>query len=284
MRADQYSVQFGYRATDGTYYFQPTAGKPKTSLWTWNYHRGNDRPCPVGTPLYIGGVLAGWTGRSGRVSGPHLHSGAFRGSSDIDPGPFEFKPGVVVVVGEDSVNGKYIKVDVGGGVIVNYLHLLTINVSTGQRLQGGSMGYNPNEGDVRNILGELWGRAPNPEDYGYTKQNWHDFVYNILAAYPWQNRKQDFNRALALAEQNRINAETAGSIAGIRGDALNNIAAALGIAQNPDATVLANQIVARIADLQRSAGAADLIAKERAEEVETGNRFLRWIGQILSRN
>lgn len=53
-----------------------------------------------------------------------------------------------------------------------------------------------NRGDVDNILRELWGREPNPEDYGYTNMNWKEFIYNALAAYPWNDRKKAFAKAV----------------------------------------------------------------------------------------
>lgn len=170
----------------------------------------------------------------------------------------------------------------------------------------------PNNGDVDNILGELWGRAPNPEDYGYTQQSWHDFIYNALAAYPYQNRKADY----ADAVQKRKGYDTVLGIAETRSANFQRICDALGIQRQPNEQVTTDLIVAKIQglleavasigalqaqiaelserptqkeldDLKKAADDANAKAQalqnEKAEAEKTGNAFMRWLGDQLNK-
>ncbi|THG30668.1 M23 family metallopeptidase [Naasia lichenicola] len=136
MIANDFPVTFGYRATDGVFY------GPKGSVG--KYHRGNDRACPVGTPIVIGGVIIGYTGNTGVTGGPHLHIQAgtdIACQKDIDPTPYEFQPGTVVAVGIGSQWGNYVTVRVGDSY-VTYCHLSSVATFVGQELttsRGGSM-------------------------------------------------------------------------------------------------------------------------------------------------
>lgn len=127
MSAANYTVNFGYKAQDG-YYYGPSGIVGK-------YHRGNDRPCPTGTPIIISGVTIGLTGATGLASGPHLHTQACTAGSnyanDLDPGPYEFKNGTVISAGWHSQFGNHIVIRVGG-VDITYAHLSKINVQVGQ--------------------------------------------------------------------------------------------------------------------------------------------------------
>lgn len=128
---------------------------------------------------------------------------------------------------------------------VAYITRRSINSMSGiLRFKGANM--NPNKGDVDNILGEVWGRAPNPEDYGYTNQSWHDFVYNMLAAYPWQNRKAAFNKANADAAQAKKDAASNLGVAEIRSANFQKICDAVGVTRLPDEQKTTNLIVAEI--------------------------------------
>jgi hypothetical protein len=136
--AADYPVTFGYKAQDGKYY------GPNGSVGF--YHRGNDRACPSGTPIVIGGVTIGQTGATGIVSGPHLHTQACTANSsyadDFDPGPYEFKPGTVIVAGGHSQFGNRIVIRVGGADIT-YAHLSKINVQVGQEVGNVSSSQTP---------------------------------------------------------------------------------------------------------------------------------------------
>jgi len=168
----------------------------------------------------------------------------------------------------------------------------------------------PNSGDVDNILGELWGRPPNPEDYGFTNGNWHDFIYGALGAYPYKDRMADY----ADAVQKREGYNTALGIAEIRSANFQRICDALSITRLPDENKTTDQIVAKIKAMQEimstianlklqiealsarptqeqydklKATAEDANAKalalqeEKVQAEKTGNAFIRWIGGLF---
>lgn len=131
--ARDYNITFGYRATDGYYYgANGIVGK---------YHRGNDRPCPSGTPIVISGVTLGLTGATGLVSGAHLHTQVCTAgrnyADDFDPAPFEFKDGTVITADYHSQFGNRVVLRVGN-IDITYAHLSKINVQVGQKI-GGSL-------------------------------------------------------------------------------------------------------------------------------------------------
>lgn len=132
MTARDYRVTFGYGAKDGYYYGPNGIVGP--------YHRGNDRPCPNGTPIVIGTTTIGKTGNTGLSGGPHLHTQAGTDKAcqnTIDPTPYDFKPGTVVATGWGNAWGNYITIQVGTRYIT-YAHLSHISVRTGQKV-GGTM-------------------------------------------------------------------------------------------------------------------------------------------------
>lgn len=170
----------------------------------------------------------------------------------------------------------------------------------------------PNSGDVDNILGELWGRKPNPEDYGYTEQSWHDFIYGALAAYPYKNRMADY----ADAVQKREGYNNVLGIAEIRSANFQRICDALAIERLPDEQATTDKIVAKIkamqeiisqvanlkmqiealslrptqADLDKLKKVADdantkaaVLEQEKYEAEKTGNAFMRWLGEQLNK-
>lgn len=174
---------------------------------------------------------------------------------------------------------------------------------------GGGM---PNNGDVDNILGELWGRKPNPEDYGYTKQSWHDFIYGALAAYPYQNRKADY----ADAVQKRKGYDAVLGIAETRSANFQRICDALGIERKPNEQETTDEIVAKIQQMQTAIAtigalqsqiselstrptqaeldklkkaaddanaAAEALRQEKVEAEKAGNAFTRWIGEQINK-
>lgn len=132
MTADQYAVTqpYGY---DPTY---PLNG---------GYHKGIDYGCPVGTPVVVNGVTIGLSGKTGAVTGPHLHVGRWVGGADTNPvGGFHFNNAVVTQVSSDAVNGNYVRVQADGASWV-YLHLSKQLVTVGQVLQGADMATIPDQ-------------------------------------------------------------------------------------------------------------------------------------------
>ena len=53
-----------------------------------------------------------------------------------------------------------------------------------------------NPQDIRNLGGEIWGRAVDEQTVkNLTGKSWHDVMYYLVAAYPWTNRKGAFDNA-----------------------------------------------------------------------------------------
>lgn len=144
--ASQYSVTFGYGATDGVYYAPTKAQSSNPGLWLGPYHRGDDRAMPVGTPVIVNGVQIGLSGNGNRRYGAHLHIGRFVNGADTNPngGGFTLSGARVVTVVDnystDPVNAKYVRIQDSYGAQWIYLHMSQINVIVGQELKGETKG------------------------------------------------------------------------------------------------------------------------------------------------
>lgn len=137
--AAQYPISFPYGATSAPY----SSSHP---------HRGDDRACPIGTPVIINGITIGLTGATGKVTGPHLHIQESLNSYTNTRKPQNaFKPGTVVNIDPNGTQGdgsfgKFITIRNADGWDDSYCHLSQINVTKGQII-GGDMPITPTQVD-----------------------------------------------------------------------------------------------------------------------------------------
>jgi hypothetical protein len=129
--ASDYPITFGYLATT------TINGQPYT-------HRGEDRSCPSGTPLVIGGQTVGLTGNTGMSTGSHLHLQAGTDpatQNTIKPTNYWFQTGTVTALRTtDTASwGKYITIKTNSGVYTTYAHLSQVNVQVGQKIGGNQL-------------------------------------------------------------------------------------------------------------------------------------------------
>lgn len=122
MTASDFPISFPYGAVSAPY----SAAHP---------HRGDDRPCPEGTPVVINGVTIGLTGHTGLAIGPHLHIQEWQGNVANTRKPQNaFKPGQVVAATQSSDFGNYVSIVTADGWTDSYCHLSQINVKVGQQI------------------------------------------------------------------------------------------------------------------------------------------------------
>lgn len=184
MNALDYPVTFGYGATDGYYYGKGGVAGP--------YHRGNDRPTPIGIPVVVSGVVIGKTGATGLVSGPHLHTQEWTGKVISTRQPQnEGKPGVVVAVGEASQWGKYVSIRNEDGWVTSYCHLSEVHVQEGRIInEGGDMKIS--EAVARQLYPLYLHREPESEDawrywIGRDIEEWNDAMVKPNSEWHWTN-------------------------------------------------------------------------------------------------
>jgi len=206
MTAQDYAVNFPYGATSWPY----TALRP---------HKGEDRPCPIGTPLAINGQVIGLTGATGEVydaqgnkgtpAAAHLHIQEHTAGNyaNVRKPQNAFKPGVVIGVypksAGDGTFGKFIDIRSDDGWVDSYCHLSQINVQVGQRV-GEEMANMVDRGGVDTVFKLALDRAPTEAEYArfvgkdwapllfwaYTSQEYKDRYASLVARYEFWKKAQ----------------------------------------------------------------------------------------------
>lgn len=204
MTASDYPVTFPYGATDSPY----SAASP---------HRGNDRACPMDTPIVIAGTVIGFTGSSGMSTGPHLHIQEWQGNAANTRLPQnEFKGGTVVNLDANPNQGswgRYITIQKDGWN-TTYCHLNSIVVSKGQVITEEQMINDDDIGILRILHSEIGGWDLNRTHAGEFDQlfrdAWRGHSLRELIFAQW-NAPQQFRNA---RESWRLFYEKYASIAG----------------------------------------------------------------------
>lgn len=164
MSAQDYQINLPYGSTA-----QPYS--------TTHPHRGDDRPCPSGTPIIIDGQEIGLTGATGYVFGAHLHIQEWHDTASGDKyantrkPQNAFRPGIVVNIDPvgtypnnkndgtqgDGSFGKFITIQTADGWNDTYCHLSRIDVAVGDII--GDKMEKFNSGDLYNKLYFTFGLA-----------------------------------------------------------------------------------------------------------------------------
>lgn len=129
MSASDYPVSFPFGATDAPY----NASHP---------HRGQDYPCPEGTPLVIVGQTIGLTGSTGMVIGSHLHVQEWLNDvASVRKPEHPFEAGIVIQADSnpDQQWGKHLTIQNADGWNTTYCHLSEVDVTVGQEIKGEDM-------------------------------------------------------------------------------------------------------------------------------------------------
>jgi len=124
-QAKDYPITFKYGATTNPY----SPSRP---------HLGADRAMPTGTPVIVNGATIGLAGSTGKSTGPHLHIQKVSGGKVVNPlnTGFTLKaPVKVIETGNNSMIGKYVRLENGSGQVYSYFHLSNITVKRGQILK-----------------------------------------------------------------------------------------------------------------------------------------------------
>jgi hypothetical protein len=109
------------------------------------FHTGEDRSTPMGTPVKVNNTVIGYTGDTGKVTGPHIHVTRQRLYIPINPKGSGFKLSTshtikpkVIFAGTSLLhpaNGKYIKIRNWQGDEFVYCHLSKITCKKGDYIK-----------------------------------------------------------------------------------------------------------------------------------------------------
>lgn len=154
MSVQDFPINFPYGATSAPY----SAAHP---------HRGDDRACPVGTAVIIGGQTIGLTGATGNVTGAHLHLQEWKDNYANTRKPQNsFQGGTVTNIDPtgtqgDGSFGKFITIQTSDGWNDTYCHLSQINVKIGDVVGMDKVDQNASKQLQFSLLGRngLSGRA-----------------------------------------------------------------------------------------------------------------------------
>lgn len=151
-KAYNFKITFPYGSKDGYYYAvkgtrnsSPPYGDGKVAVRNGTagaYHLGDDRAMPIGTDVTVNGHKIGDSGKTGTVSGPHLHISRFLAGKVTNPKGkgFVMKRGplgraLVTDKGFNNVAGFWINVRSGYGAVYQFNHLNSLpSIKKGTRL------------------------------------------------------------------------------------------------------------------------------------------------------
>lgn len=144
MTADEYPINFPYGKKLSPFYGSMIPDGYNGTVAP--AHHGDDRACPIGTPVRVGDTIIGYTGKTGTVTGPHLHNDKYkpgRYSSGVYIGGSVnrtyFKPsngfdisGKVILSTYSGTAGNMVVIQGNDGYFYRYLHLNSRAVSVGK--------------------------------------------------------------------------------------------------------------------------------------------------------
>lgn len=150
------------------------------------WHLGVDYGCPSGTPIVVNDVQIGISGATGEVMGPHMHVGRWVGGKSTQIGPQDGRnvnKAYISEIGEDDINGKYVRLTDADGSSWVYLHMsnnkllpLDTYLTDASKFNSKEKDETVNTGDIDNVAADF---GLSPEAFNKAK-NWNDLYYNAI--------------------------------------------------------------------------------------------------------